>query len=118
MGSFANVLKKVFGSKEERDMKAIKPVLAQVLKEYDRVDKLSDDELREESRRIKGIIHDRVAADVGRRVEVRRQLEDVNIETKEKERLAAEDDKLKKKINDEVEVVLDEVLPVAFAIMK
>ena len=44
MGSFANVLKKVFGSKEERDMKAIKPVLAQVLKEYDRVDKLSDDE--------------------------------------------------------------------------
>ena len=118
MGSFANVLKKVFGSKEERDMKAIKPVLAQVLKEYDRVDKLSDDELREESMRIKGIIHDRVAADVGRRVEVRRQLEDVNIETKEKERLAAEDDKLKKKINDEVEVVLDEVLPVAFAIMK
>ena len=118
MGSLANVLKKIFGSKEERDMKAIKPILAEVLKEYDRVDKFSDDELRAETQRIKGIIRDRVAEDVNRRVEVRRQLEDVDIETKEKERLAAEDDKLKKKINEEVEVVLNEVLPTAFAIMK
>ncbi|MBO7561740.1 MAG: preprotein translocase subunit SecA [Bacteroidales bacterium] len=118
MGALANVLKKIFGSKEERDMKAIKPILAEVLKEYDRVDKLSDDELRAETQRIKGIIRDRVASDVARRVEVKAQLEDVEIQTKEKEKLAAEDDKLKKKINEEVEVVLNEVLPTAFAIMK
>ena len=118
MGALANVLKKIFGSKEERDMKAIKPILAEVLKEYDRVDKLSDNELRAETQRIKGIIRDRVASDVARRVEVKAQLEDVDIQTKEKEKLAAEDDKLKKKINEEVEVVLNEVLPTAFAIMK
>ena len=118
MGALANVLKKIFGSKEERDMKAIKPILAEVLKEYDRVDKLSDNELRAETQRIKGIIRDRVASDVARRVEVKAQLEDVEIQTKEKEKLAAEDDKLKKKINEEVEVVLNEVLPTAFAIMK
>ena len=118
MGSLANVLKKVFGSKEDRDMKAIKPVLAEVLKEYDRIDKFTDNQLRAESQRIKGVIRNRLAEDVEKRAQVKAQLEDVNIETREKERLASEDDRLKKKINEEVEVVLNEVLPTAFAIMK
>ena len=40
----ANFLKKLFGSKAERDVKAINPTLKLVLAAYDRLDKLSDDE--------------------------------------------------------------------------
>ncbi|MGM9774678.1 MAG: preprotein translocase subunit SecA [Candidatus Egerieousia sp.] len=118
MASFSSVLKKVFGSKEERDLKQVKPILNKVLVEYERVDKLSDDELREETSKLKKIIADRIAQDELKRNELRAKLEDMDISAGEKEKYASEVDSLKKKINEEIEAVLNEVLPVAFAIMK
>ena len=118
MSTLSDILKKLFGSKEERDLKAIKPILNKVLSEYDRVDALSDNELREETNKIRKIIRDRISSDVESRKALKIKLEDVEISAREKEKLAAEDDRLKKKINEDVEVVLNEVLPVAFAIMK
>ena len=50
MASINGLLKKLFGSKAERDMKQIQPILAKVLAAYDRIDRLSDDELRSEIR--------------------------------------------------------------------
>ena len=47
--AIADVLKKIFGSKSDRDMKAIRPVLDQILKVYPDIDKLSNDELRARS---------------------------------------------------------------------
>ncbi len=118
MGSFLSLLKRVFGSKEDRDLKQIKPILANVLKEYERVNPLSNDELRAETEKVKQIIKEKIAADSARREELKRLLEDVNVSTKEKEGYASEDDSLKKKINEDIEQVLNQVLPTAFAIMK
>ena len=114
----SNLLKSIFGSKEERDLKAIKPILASVLKEYERVDQLSDNQLREETNKVRQTIRERIASDLKKREELKSQLEDVEISAREKEKIAAEDDRLKKKINEDIEVVLNEVLPTAFAIMK
>ena len=50
----ANFLKKLFGSKADRDVKQITPILNQVLAAYDRLDKLSDDDLRAERFRSHG----------------------------------------------------------------
>ena len=58
-------MKKLFGSKADRDMKEIKPILDKVLAAYDRIDKLSDDGLRAETDRIKEVIHNKIAADEG-----------------------------------------------------
>ena len=55
MASINGFLKKIFGSKAERDMKQIRPVLEKVLAAYDRIDKLSDDGLRAETERIKEV---------------------------------------------------------------
>lgn len=49
MGSFSGILKKLFGSKSDRDLKQIKPILDKTLAEYEKIDKLSDDQLREYS---------------------------------------------------------------------
>ena len=111
-------MKKLFGSKADRDMKEIKPILDKVLAAYDRIDKLSDDGLRAETDRIKGVIHDKIAADEERKKSLRAQLEDVTIAVEKKEALATEVDKLTKKIDEEIEAVLNEVLPDAFAVMK
>ena len=118
MSSINGLLKKLFGSKAERDMKQIKPVLDKVLAAYQRIDKLSDDELRAETERIKSVIHERIAADEATKKSLREQLEDVSIPVEKKESLATEVDKLTKKIDEEIEAVLTEVLPDAFAIMK
>ena len=111
-------MKKLFGSKADRDMKEIKPILDKVLAAYERIDKLSDDGLRAETDRIKGVIHDKIAADEERKKSLRAQLEDVTIAVEKKEALATEVDKLTKKIDEEIEAVLNEVLPDAFAVMK
>ena len=56
MASFNKILQKLFGSKAERDMKQIKPILDKVLASYSRIDTLSNDELRAESEKLKKII--------------------------------------------------------------
>ncbi len=118
MASFNKLLQKIFGSKADRDMKAIKPILDKVLAAYARIDTLSHDELREETEKIKRTIAERIAKDEARKRELRGQLEDVEIAPEKKEALATEVDKLNKKIDEDIETVLAEVLPEAFAIMK
>ena len=45
MGTFLQLLKKILGSKEERDMKQIKPILDKILAVYPQIDALSHDQL-------------------------------------------------------------------------
>ena len=112
------MLKKMFGSKADRDLKEIRPILNKALAAYERIEKMSDDQLREEAQRIKKVIADRIAADEARKKELRGKLEDMTLSPDEKERIATEVDKLTKKIDEMIEVVLMEVLPEAFAIMR
>ena len=44
--SFTDVFKKIFGTKADRDMKAIRPTLDKVLEAYKEIDRLDDDALR------------------------------------------------------------------------
>ena len=118
MVSFSGFLKKMFGSKADRDMKAIQPILTKILAAYEKIDKLSDDDLRAEAQRIKGVIADRISANEKKKKGLREQLEDMAITADEKEKLATEVDNLAKKIDEQIEEVLMEVLPEAFAVMK
>jgi len=118
MTGFNKILKKMFGSKAEKDMKLIKPILDMVLLSYERIDKLSNDELREETNIIRRKIQAKIADNESKKKECRKQLEDVTIASEEKEKLATEVDDLAKKIDEQIEEVLNEVLPDAFAIMK
>ena len=44
--ALADIIKKMFGTKSDRDMKQVRPILDKVLAEYATIDKLSNDELR------------------------------------------------------------------------
>ena len=114
---FTDLFKKVFGTKAERDLKQLKPMLNKVLAAYENIDKLSDDELRERCEALKAKIQAAIAADEKRIAEIKTELEkDIPLEQKEK--LATESDKLVKKVDEIIEGVLEEILPEAFAIMK
>ena len=114
---FTDLFKKIFGTKAERDLKQLRPVLDKILAVYPSIDALSDDELRAKSDELKTIIRERIAADEARVAEIREELEK-DIPLAEKEALATEQDKLVKKIDETIEDVLNEILPVAFAVMK
>ena len=47
--SFASFIGKIFGSKSERDYKAVKPILDKILAVYPEIDALSDDDIRARS---------------------------------------------------------------------
>ena len=115
--SLADVFKKIFGSKADRDMKAIRPTLEKVKAAYEVIDRLSDDELRQRCQQLKDQIKAAIAADEDRIAQIKSELEkDIPLEQKEK--LATESDKLVKKVDETIEKVLEEILPDAFAIMK
>ncbi|MCK9305575.1 MAG: preprotein translocase subunit SecA, partial [Bacteroidales bacterium] len=118
MAFISNLLKRFLGTKADRDLKLIQPLVDKTLQAYMRVDTLSDDELRAESSNLKKTILDFIAEDETRKEELRGKLEDVNIDVSEKEALATEVDKLSKKIDEKIEEILLQLLPEAFAIMK
>ena len=115
--AIADVLKKIFGSKSDRDMKAIRPVLDQILKVYPDIDKLSNDELRAHSRALREKIFAVEKPFEDRIAEIKLEL-DKDIPVEQKEALASESDRLVKEEDDAIEVTLNELLPEAFAIVK
>ena len=113
----ADVLKKIFGSKSDRDMKAIKPYLQKVLAAYPEIDALSADGLRERSAALRAKIFEVEKPFEDRIAEIKARIEE-DIPIEEKEALATESDKLVKDEDEAIEVILNELLPEAFAIMK
>ncbi|RPD49961.1 preprotein translocase subunit SecA [Hymenobacter sediminis] len=110
---------KIFGTKSDRDLKEIVPYVALVNAEYANLAQLSDDELRARTDEVRAridaylkAIDDQIAA-LHQRVN-----EDASLDAVQKEQLFDQIDTLEKQRNKELEVVLMEVLPVAFAIAK
>ena len=114
---FTDLFKKLFGTKAERDLKQIRPMLDKVLAAYETIDKLDNDQLRAKCDELKAKIQAAIAADEKRIAEIKLEIEtDIPLERKEK--LATESDKLVKNVDETIEKVLNEILPEAFAIMK
>ena len=115
--SLASVIGKIFGSKAERDYKAVKPILERILAVYPEIDALSADELRARSAALRQQLRE-VEAPFERRIgEIRVEL-DKDIPVSEKVKLAEESDKLVKDEDEAIEKALNEILPEAFAIVK
>ena len=117
MASFIGVIKKVFGTKQDRDMKLVKPILEKVLAAYKEIDGLSNDALRARTEALKAGLRE-VEAPFEKRIDEIRAIMETDIPVNEKESLATESDKLVKEEDEAIEKKLDEILPEAFAIMK
>ena len=111
------ILRKLFGSKADRDYKAVKPLLAKILSKYSEIDKLSNDDLRAHSAALRQHMRDVEKPFEDRIAEIRLEL-DKDIAISEKEALATESDKLVKDEDEAIEKALNDILPEAFAIMK
>ena len=115
--ALSDVIRKIFGSKADRDYKAVKPILAKFFEVYPTINALSDDELRAHSAALRERLREVEKPFEDRMEQIREQLAG-DIPVSEKEKLATESDRLVKEEDDAIEKCLDEILPEAFAIMK
>ena len=110
MSVTASLLKMFFGSKADKDRKAIQPYVDRILAVYPEIEKLTDDELRARVTAFKELIRERIKEDEDRIAELKARMEEADVEIDEKERIATEIDRLKKHVNETIETVLDEIL--------
>ncbi len=114
--NFLEIITKLFGNKQEKDIRAIQPIVDQVKATYATIDALSNDELRAHSWALMDKLQAAVADKKARIAELKASIEETPIEKREK--IYNEVDKLENEIKDKYEEVLKEILPEAFAIVK
>ena len=114
--NFNQILKSLFGDKSSRDMKLIKPLVEKVKAAYPEIQKLTNDELRAKSKEIQAYIQNSAKEQKAQIDELKSKIEDTPID--EREEIFAKIDKLDKEVLDIYEKALDEVMPVAFSIVK
>ncbi len=110
---------KLFGSKSERDIKEITPIVEQIKSEYSKIQSLSHDELRAKTLDFKNRIKN-FTADVSKEIsDIKNRIEsDPTMDMSTKIDLYTQVDKLEKKENELIEEALLQILPEAFAVVK
>jgi preprotein translocase subunit SecA len=110
------VLTKLFGNKSQRDLKEITPYVNKIKDVYPSIQALSDDELRAKSVEIREKVQNYVNEEKDQIASLREGIDDKPLE--DRESIWAEIDKIEKNIMDKLEIVLEEVLPETFSIVK
>ena len=112
-----NLIGKIFGNKNERDLKPLWPIVDQVGSEWEKLKSISNDALREKTSEFKKRISDYIAKEKAEIAELKSQAEqEENMETKES--IYSKADTLEKDIKKKIEEVLIEILPEAFAVIR
>ena len=114
--NFNKILKALFGDKSTRDMKLIQPYVDKVKATYPEIKALSNDELRAKTKEIQKYVQDAGKEQREKITELRTTIEATPIE--DREAIFNQIDKLEKEALDNYEKALDEVMPVAFSIVK
>lgn len=114
--AFNKIISKLFGNKAQRDLKEINPYVKKIKAIYPEITKLSNDELRNRAKEVETKIHDYVSEEKDKISKLKEGIEDIELE--EREEIWEEIDKIEKEISDKFEVILEEVLPESFSIIK
>ena len=114
--NFTKLLKALFGDKSTRDMKLIQPYVEKVKEAYPAIKELSNDELRAKTKEIRQYVQDAGKQQREEINKLRESIEGTPID--ERESIFNKIDKLEKEALDNYERALDEVMPIAFSIVK
>ncbi len=110
-------LKNLFGSKYEKDVKSILPVVEEINGFYTGLESLSDDQLRGKTDEFRSRIREALKDLEQERLTVREKL-NVDLPTAERESLHSELDSLEEEIEQVLRETLDDLLPEAYAVVK
>lgn len=111
-------LSKLFGSKSERDIKSIQPIVEKIKGEYSKLTNLSHDELRAKTIEFKSRIQEYLKEIDAEIAELKTKADDHSVDISEKTAVYEKIDKLNKERDKKLEEVLADILPEAFAVVK
>lgn len=117
LGIFGKTIKKVFGSKYERDVKSYAPLVEETNEYFESYSSLTNDELRNKTVEFRQRISEHLSGidtDIASAEKEAETMEDFS----QKEALYDEIDELKKDRDKHLEEILKELLPEAFAVVK
>ena len=113
---FNEFLSSIFGNKSTRDMKEIKPWVEKIKAAYPEIEALDNDALRAKTEELKKYIRESATDERAKVEELKASIESTELE--DREEVFAQIDKIEKEILEKYEKALEEVLPVAFSIVK
>ena len=114
--NFNKFLQSLFGNKSSKDMKLIQPLVEKVKEAYPEIKALSNDELRARTKQLQKYVQDSANEEKAKIAELKAKIEDTPID--ERESIFNTIDKLEKEVLEIYEKALNEVMPVAFSIVK
>lgn len=114
--SLTSIISKIFGDKSSRDLKAIRPIVAQIQAEGPRLAQLYNDELRAEIGKVRADLAAATAADREAIDALRNEVESLPFD--KRQNLWDDIDRHEKNILETLENKLNEHLPVVFATMR
>lgn len=112
-----NIIAKLFGSKSDKDLKEIQPIVDEALEAYEKIKSLSNDALRNKTIEFKNTISESIKKEQQEIDSLKTQAESIE-DVYEKEELYNRVDVIEKKIVSEIEKTLMDILPQAFAVVK
>ncbi|MEM0938619.1 MAG: preprotein translocase subunit SecA [Bacteroidota bacterium] len=120
LDSLAKGLAKIFGgTKTEKDLKVLYPYVSKINAEYEKLKDISDDTLRGRTSELKNVIKEKLKEIDDQIASLHQQVEtNPALDVQEKEVLFGRLDKLEDQRDEELEKILLELLPEAFAIIK
>ncbi len=111
------IIRKIFGTKSEREIKKLYPIVAEINAIYEDLHQLSDEEIRGKTDEFRARIKARTS-------ELEKELDSVQqslreeLTPEERDRYVARRDELEEEIFQAEQEVLDEIMPEAFAVVK
>ncbi len=118
MSILNSLLTMIFGSKSEKDMKEISPIVAKIKEVYPSLASLSNDELRARTQSLRDKIQAAIKEDLDKIESIKAENDSPECPIEAKEANYKKIDELEKEVDNKVEEQLNEILPEAFAIMK
>ncbi len=114
-----SIFQKIFGTKSEKDIKEINPLASKIHTAYEIISKLDNDQLRAKTAEFKNKIYEFTKEEEDQVKELKDKVElEYEMDSNEKEKVFEKLDQLDKKIAEKIEVILLEILPEAFAVIK
>lgn len=112
-------LKKFFGTKSEKDVKSLEPIVAEINSIFNSLSGLSNDALRQKTQDLKAKLQESVQKEKDEIATIQSKIaSNLDMEVDEKEGLYKDIDDIEKDITKKLEEALTAILPEAFAILK
>jgi preprotein translocase subunit SecA len=112
-----SLVKAVFGTRHQRELKRLQPIVDEINREFDRLKSLSDEELRAQTEKFRAAVREATAEAEAELAELRARRR-VSEDAAERDALSQQIGNAERRVKSELEEVLDDILPEAFATVK